>query len=354
VTDLTGWKIPVTCACGATFTVDGRFAGRQGNCPKCRRPIMVPAAPQVICPACRTPNSVEELFCTSCGGDLSAPPPAAPPTPAAPRRSTASAATEVRGVAFSPRPHPAAPAPAPPAAAPIDRRPTDVPHAPAQPPTSIPRLDPPPRAAAAAPAKKGGTEVIVRGGGKLSPAAPPAPPPAPAHEAAAPAAEGAEAGPKRLGAMRHKLEDMKKTGRSVFVRIPVFLVLAGGAGYGAWYFAPRYFQPHIDKHAQEEKDAAFGVWPEGTLEDAYEKIKKMSLEENPARKENPALPFTPEERAVRKAVEETFEAMKKTQQEASRTAAAAHEKKQYWQLGMYGAIGLAALLFGMIGWRLSR
>jgi hypothetical protein len=38
--------IPVVCpGCKSTFTVSDKFAGRTGPCPKCKKPITIPAAP---------------------------------------------------------------------------------------------------------------------------------------------------------------------------------------------------------------------------------------------------------------------------------------------------------------------
>ncbi|MEK7469402.1 MAG: zinc ribbon domain-containing protein [Planctomycetota bacterium] len=69
-------RIPVVCPCGANFTVESKFAGRQGKCPKCGQSILVPT-PQarVSCPKCHFLNRAEDVRCSQCGEFLREPAP---------------------------------------------------------------------------------------------------------------------------------------------------------------------------------------------------------------------------------------------------------------------------------------
>ncbi|MCC9601787.1 hypothetical protein LOC67_14600 [Stieleria sp. JC731] len=88
--------IPIRCQCGQSLAVKEQFAGRTVNCPKCKSPIQVPAAPApaaqsvgtvsagnplsdlfdeegfssniaAVCPNCSSEMAAEAVLCTKCG-----------------------------------------------------------------------------------------------------------------------------------------------------------------------------------------------------------------------------------------------------------------------------------------------
>ncbi len=75
----------VQCACGAKLRVPDSSAGKDIKCPRCARPVAVPApAPPADasgrpCPSCGAANPGDAAACTKCGFDLSEPAPGPPP-----------------------------------------------------------------------------------------------------------------------------------------------------------------------------------------------------------------------------------------------------------------------------------
>lgn len=292
-------RIPVTCSCGATFTVDGKFAGRMGTCPKCRQALLVPA-PGTGCPKCGSLVPPDELFCPGCGEML---PPEEPEAPAAPRlRSTPDTPTEV-GPAPVPRRRP-------------DNRPTEIERAP------VPAAKPPPPPAAEAPA----------------------PPPA-SEEPAPPPAAG-----RRAPVLRNKLAELDAPRRPLLLRLVVFLIFAGGGGTGAFYLGRSTFEPLIAKHAAAEAVARVGEWPPAVLEKLRDRITELSKTVDPL---HPNAPLTPEQIALHKTLDDEFVRLKKESQEAEKRREEAHSRTQNWQVAWYGYIAALGLLLGAFGWRIS-
>ncbi|MBI2923399.1 MAG: zinc ribbon domain-containing protein [Planctomycetes bacterium] len=295
-------RIPVTCSCGATFTVDAKFAGRMGTCPKCRQALLVPA-PGTGCPKCGSLVPPDELFCPGCGEML---PPVEPEAPAAPRlRSSPDTPTEV-GPAPAPRRRP-------------DNRPTEIERAPAV-------AAKPPPAAIQAPA---------------SPAAAPAPPEEPA---AAPVPA------RRTPVLRNKLAELDAPRRPLALRLVVFLVFAGGGSVGAFYLGRSTFQPLIARHAAAEAAARQGEWPPAVLEKLRDRVTELSETVDPL---YPNAPLTPEQIALHKTLDGEFVRLKKESQEAEKRREEAHTRTQNWQVAWYGYIALLGILLGALGWRIS-
>lgn len=307
----TGGRISVPCPCGASFTVEMKFAGRQGKCPKCGNLMLVPTpTPKVTCPRCNYLNPVEEKYCLQCGEPLEAPAPAPAPNPGTRRMSRPPDAlppSEAR------RPSEA------PAVAPGTRRVTRPPAA------------PPPQEPAAS-----GTRRVTR---------PPAPPPAEPNEAPAEAPAA-----RRTGALRSKLAELEKPRRSVILRFIVFLVLAGGAGTGTFYGTRQYAMPRIAAAQAAETEARKSVWPPKSLDTLHDRLQEISRSKP---REIATAPATPEEKALHATIESELARLKLENQEAVKVAEAAHKETEKWQLGWYGVIGLAGLLAGLIGWKLS-
>jgi ribosomal protein S27E len=281
-------RIPVACPCGANFTVEMKFAGRQGKCPKCGESILVPT-PQakVACPKCRFMNRAEDVRCSQCGEFLREP----APGEAVPR--TAMEAIEARrGTRRTTRPPDALPAEA------------------AQ-----------------------------------------APEPAATPDAAPPAgAPSASQAARRPAALRSKLAEMEKPRRSVIIRFLVFLVLGGGAGVGTFFGTRQYAEPKISVPREAEAEARKSVWPPKSLDVLHDRLKELS---KAMPRDTISNRETPEEKALRTTIEGELDRLKKENQEAVKKAEAAHAEMEKWQLGWYAAIGLAGLLAGLIGWKLS-
>lgn len=299
-------RIPVTCPCGATFTVELKFAGRQGKCPKCSASILVPTpAPRSGCPKCRYLNRAEEPFCLQCGEPLKV----AAPVP--------SKAPETRRTTRPPAALPASEA----------RRPSQAPAV-----ATEPAAEKPP-----------GTRRSTR---------PPAVAP-PQEESQAPVSTEDPSAPlaaRRTGALRSKLAEMEKPRRSVILRFLVFLVLAGGAGVGTFYGTRKYAEPRIATARAAESEAKKSVWPAKSLDTLHDRLQELSRAKP---RENPTLRMTPEEQALHATIESELARLKLENQEAVKVAEAAHAEFEKWQLGWYGVIGLAGLIAGLIGWRLS-
>lgn len=315
-----GRSIQVTCHCGARFAVDARHAGRQGSCPRCHGQVTVPPASETVCPQCRTINAPDLVQCVACGATLHAlDETVMAPSPA--RRSSRMGDTEIPASRPPMRPR-----------APETSRPR-----PGVSPDEILERFKPPKVDGSRP-----TDVPKAGS-----APPPAPPPPP-EPAAAPAAEPAAAALKRSGAaLRNKLADMDKPRRPLILRLFVFVVLAGGAGFGAWHFGRQYFEPKIAHWRAEEDKLGITAWPGNSLDKLHDQLKQRTLAMNP--NTDLKAPYTPEQNVLTKAIHEEIEALRTQSQEATKAKEKAHEKMQHWQLAFYGAIAGSALVVGLIG-----
>jgi ribosomal protein S27E len=267
-----------------------KFAGRQGKCPKCGESILVPTPQQKIaCPKCHFLNRGEDVRCTQCGEFLREP----APGEAVPKTAM-EAIEERRGTRRTTRP---------PAALPADQ-------------------------AVERPASR-----------------PPATEEAPAETSSA-----GSAATRRPAALRSKLAEMEKPRRSVFLRLFVFLVLAGGAGTGTFYGTKQFAETKIAGPREAELEARKGVWPPKSLDTLHDRLKEIS---KAMPRDTISNRETPEEQALRTTIEAELDRLKKESQEALKKAEIAHAEMEKWQLGWYGAIVLAGLLAGLIGWKLS-
>ncbi|MCE9583573.1 MAG: hypothetical protein K8T20_13900 [Planctomycetes bacterium] len=316
--EVPGKRIAVSCPCGASFTVDSKLAGKQGLCPNCKKPIIIPTATgKRVCLKCHFMNAVGEEYCSACGSSLAL---AGSPEAESSRPWLAEAKGEAR-----------------PSKAPDTRRMSGSP---------APRKgSQPPAAASSAPrvGEKRQTEIRRN----------PPPPAALAPEAAVapPAAEpGETAAPKRTNVLRNKLAEMDAPRRPLLLRVVVFLVLAGGSGAGAFYGSRAKIEPKIAQFRDAEAAAKVGVWPGHVLDSLHDKMVELS---RASRKENPLAPASPEELAMRKTVEAEFERMKQESQAAAKQMQDAHTQMQNWQVGWYGVIGVIGFVVGLIGWKLS-
>ncbi len=143
---------------------------------------------------------------------------------------------------------------------------------------------------------------------------------------------------------------MEKPRRSVILRFLVFLVLAGGAGTGTFYGTRKYAEPRIAAARTAENEARKSVWPPKSLDTLHDRLQEISRAKP---RENPTLRMTPEEQALHMTIESELARLKLENQEAVKVAEAAHAEFEKWQLGWYGVIGVAGLIAGLIGWRLS-
>ena len=173
---------------------------------------------------------------------------------------------------------------------------------------------------------------------------------APAEAAPAAVAPSAESGARKTLPRRGKLAEMEKPRRSVIIRFLVFLVLGGGAGTGTFYGTRQYAEPKIAVPRDAETEARKSVWPPKSLDALHDGLKALS---KAMPRDTVSNRETPEEAVLRTTIEAELARLKTENQEALKKADAAHAEMEKWQLGWYAVIGLAGLIVGLIGWRIS-